>query len=172
MTETPTCLPDFLSDISQLRAEQRILVHCRCGAPIETCGKKETCRECGATVEVVRRVSTPNGDKYKLRINKHPWKTEPPLCPLVLHSTASNRPTWRLHGATPTWHHPEPPDHSKGFLDLGGLILLSLLCLIFLSIISAPPQGERPHHYERGPDIHIYDGQRVRTVPNWKRVDD
>ena len=186
MTETgPVWFSDFLSVISQRGAEQNLLVHCSCGAPIETPGRKETCCDCGATVEVVRCVPTRNGEKYKLRINKHPWKAEPLLWPQVLRFTNSNRPMSQLDGAPdhtlrfrgvatqyPTRRHLESSDDSKRFLDLGRLILLTLFCL-FVSIVSAPTaEKDRPHHYERGPEIHVYDGRGVHTVPNWKRVDD
>jgi hypothetical protein len=173
VTETgPIGIPDFLFVVSQRGAEQRLLVHCRCGAPIETCGKKETCRECGATVEVVRRVPTPHGEKYRLRVNKRPWKSEPPLFPLVLNSTTSNRPMWQPHEARPAWRHFEPSDHSKGFLDLGALILLALFCFIFFCIVSAPRTTERAHHYEKGRDVHVSDGRGVYTLHTWNRIDD
>jgi predicted RNA-binding Zn-ribbon protein involved in translation (DUF1610 family) len=60
------------SEIGVEHVEGQLLAfHCSCGAFIQTRERKKTCPDCGETVEVVRCVSKPRGNKYTLRISKH-----------------------------------------------------------------------------------------------------
>jgi hypothetical protein len=142
---------------------QRILVHCSCGAAIATCGKKETCSYCGAAIEVVRCVLTPHGPKYKLRINKHPWKTEPLLWPLVLQPAGTTHQRWHLLG---------PRDRYEDYIFWGLETLLAVLVLLILLCAPTPMEQNPPHHYVRY-YIHVPDGRGGQyNIPQWKRVDD
>lgn len=142
---------------------QRIVVHCSCGATIPTCGKKETCSHCGATIEVVRCVLTPHGPKYKLRINKRPWKTEPLLWPVALHPAASTHQTW---------HVPGPRERDGDYVFWGLATLLAALPLLIFLSAPTPMKQDPPHHYVRY-YIHVPDGRGGQySIPQWKRVDD
>jgi hypothetical protein len=131
---------------------QPFLFDCSCGATIEMTGTKETCWNCGETVEVRRCVETPHGQKYILRTSKHRQhgKREPLLWPLGLPPAATTHQTWhhhespdcskQFHNTLPTWHHHEPADFNKRCLVIGLLILLApfYLPLIFALLIHAP----------------------------------
>jgi hypothetical protein len=71
--------------------------HCSCGAIIETTAKKEICRNCGETIEVVRCVPRPYGDKYTLRISKHRhgWNEQSTVWPPGIAGTLTRRETSR-----------------------------------------------------------------------------
>ena len=153
---------EMTSDIGVERAvQEQFLFHCHCGATVEINGKKGTCSDCGATVEAISCKSTPEGNKYRLRINKHPWKTEPLLWPLVLQPMAATHPTRQPH-KEPDYnipfrsraithsalHHLESPDYNKRCLRLGLLILLApfylpLFLLFFLSVAHVRPEQGR-----------------------------
>jgi hypothetical protein len=164
---------------------ERILVHCSCGAAIAMCGKKETCSDCGETIEIVRCVPTPHGPKYKLRISKHRWKTEPLLWPPGLPPAATTHQTW---------HHHEPADFNKRCLRLGLLILLAplYLPLVFALLIHEAETVKQDQsnariielaqpptdcgffsgcHYERR-EIHGNDKRGPYIVVTWERVND
>jgi len=158
------------SDLGVERVEE-FLFHCYCGATIKTSDKKETCRDCGAYIEIVSHVPTREGEKYKLRIKKHPWDIEPLLWPPVLqsvtptHVTSERRTTPEAPGYSvqfrsmatthPTWRPYAAPDFDKRCVQLGLLILLApiylpllLAFLVFLGAVFAPPptvQQDRPH---------------------------
>jgi hypothetical protein len=165
---------EMTSDIGVERAiQQKFLFHCSCGAPIETSEEKETCRDCGKTIEVVSCVPTPEGKKYSLRISRRGNKesylrpTGPIPRPAVSGSDRRHR----------TGHRLESPSYNERFLGLGVLTLLSpfylpLFVAFFLCIAPVTVDQERPHHYERH-DIHVRDGRGgIHTIPTWKRVDD
>ena len=63
---------------------RQFLFHCSCGATIEMSQKKETCPDCGETVEVIRCVATAKGKKYALKVRKgrKRWNIEPPFRPM------------------------------------------------------------------------------------------
>jgi hypothetical protein len=70
------------SDIGVERVvEPQFLFHCSCGATIETSKKKETCRNCGKTIEVRRCLATPDGKKYTLRVSRHRQRRNPEPLP-------------------------------------------------------------------------------------------
>ena len=122
--------------------ERQFLFHCSCGAAIETSETMVTCGECGETIEIRRRVPTPKGTKYTLRISKHRRDVppEPFSGPLVLRPSASWQPTAHRQEAldrhqlfpsrtTVTTmrsspHRYETSDPEKRSLHLGLLILL------------------------------------------------
>jgi len=134
--------------------------HCSCGAIIETTAKREICRDCGETIEVVRCVPRPHGDKYTLRISKHRrgWNDAPTFCLPVtmpkrrrahhprplLDPNQSFRTPVTIQGAR---HYLEPEDYNERCLRRGLLILLSPLwvplLLAFLTLVFAPVTVER-----------------------------
>jgi predicted RNA-binding Zn-ribbon protein involved in translation (DUF1610 family) len=130
---------------------QPFLFDCSCGATIEMTGKKETCWNCGETVEVRRCVETPHGEKYTLRIGKHRqhWNSEPLLWPPGLPPAATTHQTWHYH---------ESPDFNERCLRLGLLIMLSplwvplLLALLLLlkSVLAPTPVGHDPSNDRSG----------------------
>jgi len=162
------------SDLGVEHVEQQFLFHCSCSAAIETDEKKETCWNCGATVELRRCIPTPNGNKYVLRISRHRPRFEGQQFIWPRNFDVGTT----MQGAR---HHRDVPDHSQRFIRLGLLILLSplwvpMLLLLFFAIFGQPPapisQQDRPHHYERH-DIVVVDSKGGRhTVRTWKRVDD
>jgi hypothetical protein len=159
------------SDVERV-VEQKFLVHCSCGAAIETSETKETCRDC----EILRRSATPKGEKYTLRIGKHrphrhkdsvQWPTGPMPGPVERSSERRHRTGPRL----------ESPDYNERFLRVGLLTLLAplylpLFLLLFLCLTPVTVEQDRPHHYVRH-DIQLHDARgRALTLPTWKRVDD
>jgi len=152
--------------------EQQLTFHCSCGAAIETSEKKETCWNCGETVELRRCIPTANGNKYVLRISKPRPSIETQQ--FVWPRSFSAGTT--MQGAT---HRREVPDHSQRYIRLGFLILLSplwvpMLVVLFVGIFGPPPapvaQQDQPHHYERH-DIIVIDSKGGRhTFRSWKRV--
>ncbi len=135
----------------------QFLFHCSCGATIETSEKRETCPDCGETIEVLECVPTPGGKKYKLRISKHRhgWNTEPPLWPMGCVTAA--RPMRNHHEGSDSDQlfpplstirpHLQSPDYNQRYLRLGLLILLSPLWVpllwIFLSRAFGPATVEQ-----------------------------
>lgn len=163
------------SDVERV-VEQKFLVHCSCGAAIETSETKETCRDCGASVEILRCSATPEGERYTLRIGKHrphrhkdsvQWPTGPMPGPVERSSERRHRTGPRL----------ESPDYNERFLRVGLLTLLAplyvpLFLLLFLCLTPVTVEQDRPHHYVRH-DIQLHDARgRALTLPTWKRVDD
>ncbi len=163
------------SDVGVEHIEQPITFHCSCGAAIETSEKKETCWNCGETVEVRRRIPTPGGDKYVLRISKRRPRFE---AQQFIWPRGFNLET-TVRG---TRHRRDASDHSQRYIRLGLLILLSpvwvpMVLILFFALLGPPPakpvaQEDQPHHYERH-DIVVFDSKGGRhLVPTWKRVDD
>jgi predicted RNA-binding Zn-ribbon protein involved in translation (DUF1610 family) len=143
--------------------EQQFLFHCSCGATIETSQKRETCPDCGATIEVIRCVPTPDGKKYTLRISKHRHRrsAEPFLWPLDLHphpsparhhqhhEEAINKQLFGAMAATPpTRRYHYTPNYERRYVDLGLLILLAPLWVpllwLILTRVSTPVDQGRP----------------------------
>jgi predicted RNA-binding Zn-ribbon protein involved in translation (DUF1610 family) len=100
--------------------EQQLTFHCSCGAAIETSEKKETCWNCGETVELRRCIPTANGNKYVLRISKPRPSIETQQ--FVWPRSFSAGTT--MQGAQPTLHSFGLPDSAVPALgaDAGGLV--------------------------------------------------
>jgi hypothetical protein len=126
--------------------EPHFLFHCSCGEVIQTSAKREVCSACGETIEVVRCVPTPNGNKYTLRISKHRKRVnaEPRLWPQALQPKTTTHRTRRRHvvrgqegGAASTQPvlHCQLPDYNGHYIRVGLLILLSPLWVPLLLIV-------------------------------------
>jgi len=158
------------SDIGVDRVEEGVefLFHCSCGATIKMSGYKETCGDCGSTVEVVRRVSTPDGSRYKLRIGRHPNTT--------------TRPTQYLHEV------PEKRLQTLGLI----LLLLAVFPIIAYSVPqekfhqwaaladtpkprdcawTSTPSGNKHCHYVSS-FRHVTDSEGEHIIVEWRRVND
>jgi len=137
--------------------ERQFLFHCSCGSTIETSGKREICPDCGKTVEVVRCVPTPKGNKYTLRISKqeHGRNAEPLLLGAAAmqparphHEGPDHERLFRRTASTRLQrYHLQSPDYNKRYLHLGLLILLAPLylplLLAFLGLFLVPgPVGQ------------------------------
>ncbi len=176
---------------------RQLLFHCSCGATIEVRQKKETCPDCGETVEVIRSVATAKGKKYALRVRKRRkrWNIEPPVWPMDVVLAAVNPlgapDKQKLRSRTDTTQ-PSPdqtPNIEKGFRRLGWLMLL-LGALLLVPLTVGPeqlaivlsqkpsdcdwltlPLGEKHCHYE-GSAVHIRNpnGDHIRV--EWQRVRD
>jgi len=109
--------------------ERQFLFHCSCGSTIETSGKREICPDCGKTVEVVRCVPTPKGNKYTLRISKqeHGRNAEPLLLGAAAmqparphHEGPDHERLFRRTASTRLQrYHLQSPDYNKRYLHLG-----------------------------------------------------
>jgi predicted RNA-binding Zn-ribbon protein involved in translation (DUF1610 family) len=174
-----------VEQVVEQSVERHFLFHCSCGAAIETSAKREVCPACGETVEVVRCVPRPNGNKYTLRISKHRTgvNAKPPLWPAVL------RPTTRTHSAQ---HQHEVPDREQRFVHLGLLFLLlaafSIVAFFVpvtyqegIALLNTPkprdcdwfstPLGDKHCHYESN-FRYLRDEKGERVVVMWQRVND
>ncbi len=176
---------------------RQFLFHCSCGATIEMRQKKETCPDCGETVEVIRCVATAKGKKYALRVRKSRkrWNIEPPVRPMgvvlaAVHPVgAPDKQKLRSRTDTTQPGRNETPNIEKGFRRLGWLMLL-LGALLLVPLTVGPeqlailmsqkpsdcdwltlPLGEKHCHYE-GIAVHIRNpnGDHIRV--EWQRVRD
>lgn len=128
--------------------EQQLVFRCSCGAAIEMTRKKETCADCGKTIEVVRCVATPKGKKYTLKVRQRRkgWNTEPHMRPSGVVPAAVHPPQRPFEAtdnhkrsgntdSTQPGGYPEAPNYDKGFKWLGSLmLLLGALLLVPLTI--------------------------------------
>jgi hypothetical protein len=176
---------------------RQFLFHCSCGAAIEMRQKKETCRNCGETVEVIRCVGTAKGQKYALRFRKRRKRSnlEPPGWPMgvvlaAVHPLgAPDKQKLRSSTDTTQPSRKETPDIEKGFRWLGLLmILLGALLLVPLTVgpeqlaivMSQKPSdcdwltlplGDKDCHYE-GSAVHDRNPNGDHISVKWQRVND
>ena len=176
--------------------ERPFLFHCSCGAAIEMRQEKETCPDCGETVEVLRCVSTARGKKYSLRVRRrrNRWNIEPHVWPMgvVLAAAHPEAPGEHKLSSTnttqPTQHH-ETPNFERRFRWLGLLIILfgALLLVPFtlspeqLAIVMSQkptdcdwitlPIGDKHCHYE-GSAVHDNHPSGDHISVNWRRESD
>jgi hypothetical protein len=177
--------------------ERPFLFHCSCGAAIEMRQKKETCQDCGETVEVIRCVSTAKGKKYALRVRKrrNRWNIEPPVSPIgVVLATvhpleAPDKHKLSSTNTTQPMRHQETPNLERRFRWLGLLmILFGALLLVPLSlspeqlaiVMSQKPRdcdwitlpiGDKHCHYE-GSAVHDNPPNGDHISVNWRRESD
>ena len=176
---------------------QQFLFHCSCGATIEVRQKKETCADCGETVEVIRSVTTAKGKKYALKVRKprKSWNIEPPVWPVdvvlaaVHHVGSPDKQKLRSSTGTTQRSRKETPNIEKGFRRLG-LLMLLLGALLLVPLTVGPerlailvsqkpsdcdwltlPLGEKHCHYE-GVAVHIRNPNNDHIRVEWQRVSD
>jgi len=164
--------------------EQPFLFHCSCGEVIQTSAKKEICPACGETIEVVRCVATPQGNKYTLRISKHrkSVNAEPLLWPLALRPTVAKQGTQQY----------KVPDVEKKSFYLG----LFFMMIAAFSIIGffepesyqeaiafldphkphdcdwlSMPFGDKHCHYDSS-TRYVHDKKGEHVVVMWRRMSD
>ena len=176
---------------------QQFFFHCSCGATIEVRQKKETCPDCGETVEVIRSVTTTKGKKYALKVRKprKSWKIEPPVWPMdvvlaAVHPVgAPDKQKLRSSTGTTQPSRKETLNIEKGFRRLG-LLMLLLGAFLLVPLTVGPerlailmsqkpsdcdwltlPLGEKHCHYE-SIAVHIRNpnGDHIRV--EWQRVSD
>lgn len=177
--------------------ERPFLFRCSCGAAIEMRQEKETCPDCGETVEVIRCVTTAKGKKYALRVRKRRkrWNIEPPMWPMGVVLAAvhpleapDKHKLSSTNTAQPTQHH-ETPNFERRFRWLGLLTILfgALLLVPFtlspeqLAIVMSQkptdcdwitlPIGDKHCHYE-GSAVHHNNPSGDHVSVNWRREND
>jgi predicted RNA-binding Zn-ribbon protein involved in translation (DUF1610 family) len=173
------------SELSVERAGEQEFLHCLCGAAIQAQEKKQTCPDCGETIEILRWVATSHGKKCKLRFSNHKHT----------HSTGPNTGLrrWGFAASPEKPGVAEPVDWNRRCFRLGLLILLAPLYLPpllgVLRTMSAPAIVEQSRSSEKMivmpmPDdcglfsgCHYkeharYDARTGYTVVTWERVAD
>ena len=120
---------EMTSGLGVEHVAQQLTFHCSCGAAIETSEKKETCWNCGETVELRRCIPTANGNKYVLRISKAPTEHRDAAVCLAAqlqrgHNDAGSDAPPRSAGPQPTLHSFGLADSAVPALgaDAGGLV--------------------------------------------------
>jgi hypothetical protein len=135
----------------------RFIYRCPCGSNIVTNKMTVSCAHCGKVMQV-----------YRVRTRGRRRSTAlPPISPSIKTSHYQTRRRRRYHSL-----------YNERYFRLGLLFLLSpfylplLLALVTAVLTPAPPEQDRPHHYEKH-NVVLHDGRgRALTIPTWKRVDD